>query len=247
MKTGFGVGRKAGRRVAPLMMAAAALLAGCTGGSDSGGNDVTDLGRAAIGSIAASRAAKTGGVTATDAELRSFGRPLLVLTDLGTKSDAVIGIVSDRNGNVIWRSADGITLTLREGVVVATRGYGDDLMSAEVPDVRRDRGSVVRDHYYLGGNELIQRARYFCTLADAGQNRVVVTGVASSARLVVETCAGEDAAFENRYWIEADGTIRKSVQWINPERGAFQIETVPQGRRANVPAATPVAGVTISE
>lgn len=243
-----GPGRSAlGRalRGASALLAFTALV-GCSSGQE-GGNTILNVGRTVAGSVIAQRTDDGGGVTATDATLRNFNAPLLVLTDLKENRDAVIGIVSDRDGNVIWKSADNLTITLRDGMMVASRGFGEDLMSADVPKVRGGTGEVVRDHYYLGGDELITRSRFFCDLSSPGSERIIVTGVASTARVVVEDCRGEGETFENRYWIEPGGLIRKSIQWMSPSRGSFEIEVVPQGRASNVAMRPETAAVTISE
>jgi hypothetical protein len=242
-------------RLALPLCLALGLVAGCSSdGGDFAREGVTTVGRTVVSRVLSNRqaAAQGGGITATDAELRAFANRLIVVTGLESGVEAVFGAETENGDTIIWKSADNVTLTLRDGALVASRGYGFDLMSAEAPEVRGGQGEVVRDHYYLGGDELIHRHRYFCDLSSPGSERVVVTSVASTARVVLEDCEGEGQRFQNRYWIEPGGFIRKSVQWLGPENGSFQIEHVPQGRAANVAVAAaapaPAApGITISE
>ncbi|WP_102107548.1 YjbF family lipoprotein [Oceaniglobus roseus] len=244
--------RRSGASLRAIALFALAALAGC--GTD-GSGVIGAAAKVAVGSLRGADAS-VGKVTATDAALRNFGAPLVKVTQLKNGFEAVIGIVSERGDTVIWESADQKQITLRRGILVGTTGFAYDMTSAEEPDIRKGSGEVVRDHYYLGGDELIYRARFFCNLASPGRQRIVVTGVAIDTRLITETCEGRGLRFENRYWVEGDGTIRKSVQWASEATGALQIELIPQGRAANVAqtaaaaAAAPAAqdaSVVISE
>lgn len=218
------------------------LLVGC--GEDPSVLGLASLGKAAVG--AASDVINGGdpeGVTATDAELRAFPRPLLKITQLDRNLDAVAGRVSDRPSGEIWQSADLKTLTLRDGILVATRGFGDDLMSSEEPSVRSGAASVLHDYFFIGGDELIYRTRFRCTLKDGGAQRIPVIGVAFDTRLIVEECTGPSKSFQNRYWIGTDGVIRRSQQWAGETTGPLLIEVVAQSaanRRAGPAPAGPI-------
>lgn len=205
------------------LIAALALVSAC--GEDTTGG-FRDIGEAAVQIVRGGKGDE--GVTASDAELRNFGKPLLKITQMKAGGDVVLAAVGDRPEGVTWRSADSKTLSFRKAVLVATRGLGNDLMSAQEPDIRSGPGKVVRDHYYLGGDEDIRRMRFICTLSDQGPQRIAVTGVAFDTRLVVEDCVGDTQQFTNRYWIQPDSGIRRSEQWAGPEIGTLLVEAIPQ-------------------
>ncbi len=247
--------RTHGHRAA-LALAALTAIAAC--GSEEGG---LGGGYAAVGKVLGDRVAGVRGggsgsnrLTATDAQLRAYPQPVLLIETPATGALAGVTVQTAIANAVTWGTADGVTLTLRDGVLISTAGLGDDLMSAETPDVRRQRGEVVRDHYRLGRDETVRRIRRFCTLEDAGTQTVTVTGIARPARRVVETCgpgAEGDAdearrrgllatafadvpaavdpvlpAITNTYWIEADGLIRKSRQYVSPGVGYVIVSDV---------------------
>lgn len=123
--------------------------------------------------------------------------------------------MSGQNGDVrTYLTPDSISLSLRDGILVASRGLGEDLMSADVSGVR-DRiragsGQANRGHRYLNGENQIYVRTFTCTYAKSGAE-------------VVESCTGESDSFENRYVLR-NGQIAVSVQWLGPNLGSFRIE-----------------------
>lgn len=132
------------------------------------------------------------------------------------------------NGDVItWANATYQSVALKGGVLVATRGFGPDLMSAKVPtlaQVRRASGKVQRDYYELDGADQKRRYHYDCTFAPVGPGPVDVFGKTYAARKVIESCAGPDMTFENAYWFDVDGILRRSQQHAGPSLPMVQID-----------------------
>lgn len=131
-----------------------------------------------------------------------------------------------RNGRVTtWQSVDRVALSLDEGVLVATRGLGQDLMSADVTGTQaflQGQGAPdwTRLHSYLDGNYRTLWRGYRCTgqlIADEG------------LRHRSENCHGPDGNFTNHYWQDASGAVVKSRQWIGPVLGHVETELQRQG------------------
>jgi hypothetical protein len=108
---------------------------------------------------------------------------------------------------------DGISVALRNGLLVATRGLGYDLMSADVEDVRnslRTGRQAVRIHRYLDAEEQIYIRSFVCDYV--------------GGRTVRETCYSEKLKIINAYEIDEAGRIVQSRQWISPQQGYIKIE-----------------------
>jgi hypothetical protein len=70
--------------------------------------------------------------TITPDAIAATSEPLLFV-ELTETGQQVIMALTGRNGDVVtWSTADGQSISLQGGVLVATRGFGFDLMSAEV-------------------------------------------------------------------------------------------------------------------
>jgi hypothetical protein len=168
----------------------------------------------------------TGPVVAMDipAEaLASWPEPLISAAVEDTRSAAVLGRIARNGANETYASHTGNHLTLRQGVVVATRGLGADLMSSAPPTratLAAGRGSHSRSWQWLDGLDQTVSVTMTCTLAVSGQETVVFSGKARATRVVAETCTGADGArVENRYWFDTAGVLRKSRQWLGQDGG----------------------------
>lgn len=214
-------------RWAPALgLLAAATLAACGSGGRSGFDEL----RTSLAQLARSTTGSTesgGQITATNAQLRAFPQPLILVGIPKLSTSAGLVRQGSVGGAVTWLTPDGVAVTLRRGQVISTAGLGHDLSSADVPDIRRVRGRAVRDLYHLDGDEVTRRTRYSCEISDAGSENVSVTDVSYPTRVIAESCTSPVApSIENRYWVQSSGLIRKSRQWVGPENGYLVIENV---------------------
>ncbi|MGJ8588271.1 MAG: YjbF family lipoprotein [Yoonia sp.] len=153
---------------------------------------------------------------------------LLLFAPVNEDLASVFARVS-RNGDLItWVSDNGVSLTLRDGVVIATRGLGDDLMGTTAGQVYEGLvsggGHTVRIHDYLDGEDQIVRREYVCEIATLRSEAIEIYQHKHQTRLISETCTGDAGGFRNLYWIDAAGMIWQSRQWVSPRVGAVDIQ-----------------------
>lgn len=121
-----------------------------------------------------------------------------------------------QNGNVqTWASMSYETVSLRDGILVATRGFGPDLMSSVAPDlaqVRNASGNFHRIYYYLDGADQTQSYGMDCQFVPSGAADVTVLGKVYATRSVIETCSGSGYDIKNVYWFDSSGKLRQSDQ-----------------------------------
>ncbi len=108
-------------------------------------------------------------------------------------------------GGTLWLSPSGSGFTFEDGLLVATRGVGEDLMSSDLTQLRallragRD-GTAERFHTTLDGEGQVVLESYVCTVTVRG----------GTAR---EDCAGLTRNFVNNYTIApGTGTVLSSRQ-----------------------------------
>ena len=123
-------------------------------------------------------------------------------------------IENTRNRDVVtYLTPDGISVSLRHGVLVATRGLGFDLMTADVsaviPAIRNRSQEVIRVHRYLDGEEQVVIRTFICDYSGAGT--------------VTETCYSDGLRITNTYDL-GGRAIRASRQWVSPEQGYLRVE-----------------------
>lgn len=126
-----------------------------------------------------------------------------------------------RNGEEITvQLQSGPTAAFDGGVLVATRGFGDDLFtlsSRGVPEaLRAGGGQVVRHMETLDSRDQIRTTRFECAFASPG-SEVVDLGLRQvSLRRVDEHCRSEALIFDNIYWLDGSGRILSSRQFVSP-------------------------------
>jgi len=129
-------------------------------------------------------------------------------------------LLGGQNGSkVTWLSVDGLSLTLDGGLLVATRGFGDDLMGADVAAALRSLnggGNHMRTLEFLDGLDQIERQVFECSTVATGLETITIVERSYATTVLEENCVGENATFKNTYWRDANGVIWQARQWISP-------------------------------
>ncbi|WP_162617218.1 YjbF family lipoprotein [Litorivita pollutaquae] len=140
---------------------------------------------------------------------------------------AAIYPVQRNQGVRLWASADQRGFYFRDGMLVATRGLGGDLMQAEVRQslahvTSRRSGRALRVHRYLTGDNQPDLRRVNCRITPMGQEAVRYAAMSAQTVKMRETCEGGETRFENVYWVSASGKIVRSVQWQGDMGGMIE-------------------------
>jgi Group 4 capsule polysaccharide lipoprotein gfcB, YjbF len=134
----------------------------------------------------------------------------------------------DRPGRItIWRSDDNVTLSMRNGVLIATRGLGGGIISSTVqvsataPGPSRGGEKV---HYVRTGDNRERRVALACDVTDLGAETIEIVELAYATRRLRERCRGQNGTVVNDYWIDSRaGVVRQSRQWAGPGIGYLRI------------------------
>ncbi len=147
---------------------------------------------------------------------------LAVQREIGRQT-AGLGLVSRRAGIETWSTQDGTTLTLEDGVVIGTVGFGPDLFSVEVDPVRaRPLGQpTTRIHRSVDGENHLRLEAYVCEISVDHTAKVAWDGKILPVSRFDENCTGPNAHFENFFIYSRSGRLLGSRQWINGELGYF--------------------------
>lgn len=186
--------------------------------------------KTAISRASAKRAGGGGQAPApiTRADLEKKGTPVLRAVVPARGADVLL-TPSDVKGDVVtWSTSDGTTFTLRNGILIQTRGLGPDLMSAQAPSVGQlltAGGTHQRLYYFLGADDQTTRRSYDCTVAITGTETIVIMERNHNVTHVTETCARPQGSISNEFWIEGS-TVRKSHQLLSGGAGYADFEKV---------------------
>jgi len=118
----------------------------------------------------------------TRKDLERIGQPVRYF-ELPALETQALATVYGRNGAYeTWQTADDVTFTIKSGVITATRGLEEDLVSADVDDTvaallgRFDMNEpAVRIHRYLDGERQVKLRSFICTMTSLGLEAVSYT------------------------------------------------------------------------
>lgn len=153
------------------------------------------------------------------AQIDAQGTPLM-LVEFPALGVAGTMAPTGQNGNVItWRTADNVSLSFDDGILVATRGLGHDLMSADVSGTRASLagrpGNYERFHSYLDGEGQTTLRAFICAMAPPVTETITILGRSQTTQRHDESCNSLGLATQNTYWT-AGGTLWASRQWVGP-------------------------------
>jgi hypothetical protein len=204
------------------------LLAGC--GSDKTPNPVFTVVKGSVGQLLPSRKTDTpSGPVVTRASLSKFNTPM-IMAEIPTRGFYNFVVPYGVNGDVeTWASSDDKTIAFRQGMVVATRGFGPDIMQSSGPGIAQvasGAGTYDRVYYYVDGADQTLRRDFRCTLSNLGSDTVTVVDQQHTTRHIAESCTGKAGDFTNEYWFGNGLFLRKSKQLLTLEWGPLVLSRV---------------------
>src|SRR6056297_1709769 len=171
------------------------------------------------------------------ASLAGIGQPDIIIdpsrTDALHVSIPALGLRgfaerSARNGDVVsWSMDDTVTIAVNQGVIVSTRGLGDDLMGADAKQSisvanGAARGWAPRINGYMNGAYQSYFITFQCRRADARPSQITVGDRRQTVTQITETCVNETYKIENTYWRNGNGLVLKAHQWVSPAVGYLE-------------------------
>jgi hypothetical protein len=140
--------------------------------------------------------------------------------------------VRDNGPYRTYATATRQTITLRGGLITATRGLGRDLMSADVAQTlarlaQGNPGPSRRSMEVLDGEDVTRILQFDCQISQGAHDLPALR--IAPARLMQEACRGvnDNAAgltFTNSYAMDRNGRILASRQWLPVASGAMVLE-----------------------
>ena len=219
------------RILSGLAAGALALLAGCSGGD--GNNDTAGL-TVLKGALTPKQEAQSPNAAqvaaAMQQSLQATDEPLAFVVLPKRQAITIMPRIETNGAYVTHGTSDRRSLTLKHGMLTATRGFGEDLMSSEVDAslalVRgRKAGTVQRMQRYLDGENRTIVLETTCQIMPGGTVRYQAGEMDRPAVKVQEACQAQATRFTNSYQVDAaTGRILQAQQWVSPMNGSAIIQ-----------------------
>lgn len=147
-------------------------------------------------------------------------------------AQATLAPVARSGGTTVWQTLDGITLSFRQGVLVGTRGLGDDLMTSGITNTLAMVDGKLDDMYYphvrsyLDGEYQTEFRSFQCRQQARSREQTSIGGHIYVTRKIEERCVSPRDEFTNTYWLNTSGEVIKSRQWVSPAIEYMETERV---------------------
>ncbi len=203
-----------------LRLSALFALLGCGSDQEEDGLAVQLWSRLTINPASASEPmdAATLRAATTPALVAEIGDPILIAQVPARNAVAAMIRVGTNDGVDTFLTPDGISISTRNGMIVGTRGFGFDLMTADIAEsaaaIAGQRKRAVRIHRYLDGENQLFTRSFVCRYA------------AKDERQITESCQSPTISFVNEYVLDIQGKILSSRQWVSPQIGSIVTEHI---------------------
>lgn len=216
-----------------LVLGAAILaLSGCS--SAGGVNPVISAvwNRVRPGPDAAAPAPATTAPALTRARIEELDIAMIRVRVGGATGGNLLTARTLNDGYATYSGSTQQTVTLYTSLITATRGIGFDLLSvlhaandpiavktplADWPE------SVPRDYRFAADGPSGRNVHVTCRFQPGPSYPLEIVEVTYDTKVVQEFCTGE-AEFMNLHFVDSDGQLWRSAQWVGVEMGQFEID-----------------------
>lgn len=160
--------------------------------------------------------APTAGLTR--AAIEAAPSELLLVSLVSRGSVDLLSQVTQTSTTSTWISSDGVSVSLKNGMLVGTRGSGFDLMGADTAAARqslRGGGTHQRAYDTLENLDKIETATYSCTTRRDSAETITIVERDYAAVKWREDCESSNVRFTNLYWVGRSGEILQSRQFVS--------------------------------
>lgn len=159
--------------------------------------------------------------------LSKFKQPILLISSLDEKSQATLVALGNNKERLTWVSADGISLTYDQGILIATRGYSQDLLALKYlnpKDLFKSKNIQYKKvHRYLTSENKYDDIIFKCLGKREQPKPVLFLEYKITLDKFVEDCVSNQYSYKNEYdLLSGTSIVIKSRQWISPSNKYFK-------------------------
>ncbi len=158
--------------------------------------------------------------------LAKFNQPIVLISSEDERVHATLVALGNNQEKLTWVSADGISFTFDNGILIATRGYTQDLMALSHTTLKTMFKKIQKDynktHRYLNGENDHDDITFICKLSKEVNHNLKILEYSIMADKFTESCKSPNYSYENEYYLlPKTNIVLKSKQWISPSNRSF--------------------------
>ncbi len=158
--------------------------------------------------------------------LSKFNQPIILISSENEKVQATLVALGNNQEKLTWVSADGISFTFDNGILIATRGNTQDLMALRHKTLKTMFNKTHKDynktHRYLNGENDYDDISFTCKLSKEVNYNLKILEHTIMADKFTESCNSSTYSYDNEYYVlPKTNIVLKSKQWISPSNKSF--------------------------
>ena len=135
--------------------------------------------------------------------LSRFKQPVILISSLDETNQATLVALGNNKEKLTWVSSDGISLTFDQGILIATRGYSQDLLALKYlnpADLLKSKNIKYKKvHRYLTSDNKYNDIEFQC-LGKKGQSKpVLFLQYKITLDKFIEECVSNQHSYKNEY------------------------------------------------
>lgn len=141
---------------------------------------------------------------------------------------------TNAKGEETWISPDHLSMGMKNGMVIATRGLGGDQLAADPSQTLAALTSgqdriTERFITLLNGENHAETLAFRCQVTRQRQASVDLGPYTADTDLFYEACRNGDIEFRNLFWVERGSRkLVQSRQWISETIGTLALRSIPR-------------------
>ena len=160
--------------------------------------------------------------------LSKFKQPIILLSSLDGKNTATLVALGNYKNKLTWVSADGISVSFLNGILIATRGYSQDLMESQNDGLdtlfSRNTKKHLKKYRYQNGENQYRQLTFTCSVVAKKNTPSFFLDMKLETTKLTETCKAGSSSHTNEYYVLPNTSIvLKSKQWISEANGSILI------------------------
>merc|ERR1712093_210164 len=100
--------------------------------------------------------------------LSHFKQPIIMISSEDKKTQATLVLLGNNNEKLTWVSADGISLSFYNGVLISSRGFAQDLMALNHPFIEKPFEKIGKEYQktyrYINGENDYNDIEFTCQM-----------------------------------------------------------------------------------
>ena len=160
--------------------------------------------------------------------LSKFRQPIILLSSLDGKNNATLVSLGSYENKLTWVSSDGISLSFLNGILIATRGYSQDLMESQQNGLdtlfTKNTKKRLKKYRYLSSENRYEELIFTCSVVEKKNIPSSFLSITLETTKFTEICKASATSHTNEYYVLPNTSIiLKSKQWISEANGSIII------------------------